>query len=93
MALYIVKRSQYNSSVAVDNNSAVVKVNASSALAWQGLTYAAHDNVSLAGQPGHAAVGQLVCWTFKFAGATQVTQTYAGPESGLPYLIEPRVGQ
>jgi hypothetical protein len=92
MALYIIKRDQY-SSVAVDDNTDVIKINAGAGLAWRGVTYAPHDNVNLSGQPGHAGVGQLVSWTFKFAGGVHVTQEYEGPEDGVPFLIEPRTGQ
>jgi hypothetical protein len=92
MALYIIKRSQY-SSVAVDDNTDVIKINAGAGLAWRGVTYAPHDNVTLSGQPGHDGVGQLVSWTFKFAGGVHVTQEYEGPEDGVPFLIEPRTGQ
>lgn len=93
MAIYVAKRSQWLTGIAADNNTSVITVNANSALAWNGLTYAAHDNVKLAGQPGHNGVGQLVSWTFKFAGGTDVTQRYSGPENGLPYLIEPKLSQ
>lgn len=93
VALYVIKRIQYNSGAAVDDNSDVIKVNAAGGLAWRGVTYAPHDNVTLAGQPGHDGVGQLVSWTFKFAGGTTVKQTYEGPEDGIPFLIEPRTGQ
>ena len=92
MALYVIKRSQY-AAVAADDNSDVIKINAAGGLGWRGITYAPHDNVTLAGQPGHDGVGQLVSWTFKFAGGTKVTQTYEGPEDGTPFLIEPRTGQ
>lgn len=92
MALYIIKRSQYTS-VDPDDNSRVITINAGAGLAWRGITYAPHDNVTLEGQPGHDGVGQLVAWTFKFAGGTKVTQAYEGPEDGVPFLIEPRTGQ
>ncbi len=93
VAIYVVKRAQWLTGIASDNNTSVITVSAFSGLAWQGLTYAPHDNVKLAGQPGHDGIGQLVSWTFKFAGGTDVTQTYAGPEDGLPYLIEPKLSQ
>jgi hypothetical protein len=92
MAVYVIKRSQY-ASVPIDDNSFVIKVTADGGLAWRGVTYAPHDNVTLSGQPGHDGVGQLVSWTFKFAGGTHVIQTYEGPEDGVPFLIEPRTGQ
>ncbi len=93
VALYVVKRIQYNASAASDDNSSIINVNANGGLAWQGVTYAPHDNVKLAGQPGHNAVGQLVSWTVKFDGGTTINQTYRGPENGIPYLIEPHIGQ
>lgn len=94
MALYVMRRDQIPGlSVASDNNSIIVAVNASAALSWTGITYAPHDNVTLAGQPGHNGVGQLVSWTFTFNGGTDVTQTYAGPLDAIPLLIEPKLGQ
>ena len=92
MAVYVIKRIQY-ASVPTDDNSFVIRVSADGGLAWRGVTYAPHDNVTLSGQPGHDGVGQLVSWTFKFAGGTHVIQTYEGPEDGVPFLIEPRTGQ
>ncbi len=92
IALYVTKRSQ-EGPVAADDNSDVIKVVAGGGVGWRGITYAPHDNVTLAGQPGHDGIGQLVSWTFKFAGNAKVTQTYEGPEDGTPFLIEPRTGQ
>jgi Putative Flp pilus-assembly TadE/G-like len=94
IAFYVMRRNQIpGSGVAEDDNTSVVKIQASAALTWNGITCAPHDNVSLAGQPGHAGIGQLVCWTFTFNGGTAVTQTYAGPISAIPLLIEPKLGQ
>lgn len=93
IALYVMRRDQTGQSVAADNNSNVLDITSNAALTWNGITYAPHDNVTLAGQPGHAGVGQLVSWTFTFNGGTDVTQTYAGPQTGIPILLEPRVGQ
>ncbi len=93
MALYVIKRIQYNAGAAADDNSDVIKINAAGGLGWRGITYAPHDNVTLAGQPGHDGIGQLVSWTFKFAGNAKVIQTYEGPEDGTPFLIEPYTGQ
>jgi Flp pilus assembly protein TadG len=92
IAIYVIKRSQY-SSVAADDNSNVIDITSGSGLAWDGITYAPHDNVVLSGQPGHDGVGQLVSWTFTFSGGVNVKQTYAGPDSTLPYLIEPHLSQ
>jgi Flp pilus assembly protein TadG len=93
VAIYVAKPSQIGNTT-VDANTSLIKVNATnSALAWSGVTYAPHDNISLAGQPSHDAVGQLVSWTVKFDGGATIEQTYSGPEIGVPYLIEPHIGQ
>ena len=92
IALYVIKREQF-SIVAADDSSEVIKINAGAALAWDGITYAPHDNITLSGQPGHDAIGQFISWTFKFAGGVHVAQTYAGPDESLPRLVEPRLGQ
>jgi hypothetical protein len=84
MALYVVKRAQWLTGIADDNNSSVITVNAFSGLAWEGLTYAAHDNVKLAGQPGHNGIGQLVSWTFKFAGGTEVIRVCGAGRPPVP---------
>jgi hypothetical protein len=68
VALYVIKRQQFLSGTAVDNNTDIVKINAGAALAWSGVTYAARDNIELSGQPGHNGIGQFASWTFKFAG-------------------------
>jgi hypothetical protein len=94
MALYVMRRDQIpGSGAASDDWTNVIQVNASSGFAWNGITYAPHDSATLAGQPGHSGVGQLVAWTFTFNGGTDVTQTYSGPFSGIPLLLEPRLGQ
>jgi hypothetical protein len=92
VALYVIKRSQY-SSVLVDNNSDVIQASSGAGLAWQGITYAPHDNVNLSGQPGHDGIGKIVSWTFKFAGGTNVRQTFDGLDQSLPRLLEPTLGQ
>jgi len=92
VAIYVAKPSQLGVGT-VDANTDVIKVQAGSALAWRGVTYAPHDNVQIAGQPDHDAIGQFVSWTFKFAGGTNVKQTYDGPDVSLPRLVEPHLGQ
>jgi len=92
VAIYVAKRSQY-STVAADDNTNVIKINAGAGLAWDGYTYAPHDNLALAGQPGHDAIGQFVSWTFTFSGGTTMKQVYVGPGDVIPYLLEPRLGQ
>jgi len=94
LAVYVMRRDQVPGvSVPADYNTNIVQVNASAALSWNGITYAPHDNVTLAGQPGHNGIGQLVSWTFTFNGTTDVVQTYEGPYDGIPLLYEPKLGQ
>jgi len=90
VAVYVIKRAQYMS-VASDNSSQVIKINAGAALTWTGVTYAPHDNVTLAGQPGHQGLGQLVSWTLRFVGGAPVRQVYTGPEAAYPRLFEPTI--
>jgi Flp pilus assembly protein TadG len=89
IAIYVLKPSQFMTSPASDANSYVIQVSSGAGLAWSGVTYAPHDNVTIAGQPSHDGIGQLVAWTFTFNGGTNVTQLYDGPEVGYPYLLEP----
>lgn len=93
IAIYVVKPRQINPSAAIDANTDVIKINAGAGLAWTGVTYAPQDNITLAGQPGHDGIGQLVSWTFKFAGGVNVKQTYDGPDTTTPRLVEPTLGQ
>ncbi len=92
ITVYVAKPSQYGDNV-VDSNTNVIKINSGGGLAWSGVTYAPHDNIQLAGQPNHDGIGQFVSWTFKFAGGTSVTQTYDGPDTSTPRLVEPHLGQ
>lgn len=92
IAIYVAKPAQYGDPTP-DANTKVIQVTSGSGLAWSGVTYAPHDNIELAGQPGHDGIGQFVSWTFKFAGGTNVTQTYEGPDQSLPRLVEPHLGQ
>ncbi len=71
----------------------IVQLSSGSGLDYQGLIYAPYDNVKFSGQPTHKDIGQLVAWTVMFTGGTQIDQTYAGPDSGTPYLIEPNTSQ
>jgi Putative Flp pilus-assembly TadE/G-like len=71
----------------------IFQLNSSSGIDYQGLIYAPFDNVKLAGQPTHDDVGQLVSWTAMFTGGTAINQTFDGPDSGTPVLLEPRIGQ
>lgn len=90
IAVYVLKPSQeLGGSSAVDANTTVIQVNSGAGLAWNGVTYAPHDNATIAGQPDHTGVGQLISWTFTFNGGTNVTQYYSGPDAGFPILLEP----
>jgi hypothetical protein len=90
LTLYVVKRAQYKVAAA-DDNSEVIKVSSGAALTWHGVTYAPHDNVTLAGQPGHDGLGQLISWTLRFVGGSPVRQTFAGQETSVPRLFEPTI--
>ncbi len=92
VTIYVAKPSQYGNNVA-DANTNVIKINSGGGLAWQGVTYAPHDNIQFAGQPNHDGIGQFVSWTFQFAGGTEVTQVYDGPDNSTPHLVEPHLGQ
>lgn len=93
VAVYVVTPSQLGLSGASDANTEQIKINAGTALAWQGVLYAPRDNITLSGQPQHDAIGQFICWTVKLAGGTTVVQTYDGPGEAAPRLVEPRLGQ
>ncbi len=60
---------------------------------YRGLIYAPLDNVKVAGQPNHKDIGQIVAWTVMFTGGVGIDQTYDGPDSATPVLLEPRTGQ
>ena len=71
----------------------IVKVNsAGSAIDFRGLIYAPCDNVKLSGNPTHHDLGQIVSWSLTLTGGAALTQTYDGPDSGTPVLLEPRLG-
>ena len=71
----------------------IVQLSSGSGLDYLGLVYAPYDNVKFSGQPTHKDIGQLVAWTVMFTGGVEIDQTYAGPDSGTPYLIEPNTSQ
>jgi hypothetical protein len=71
----------------------ILQMNSSSGIDYRGMIYAPFDNVKVAGQPTHSDIGQLVAWTAQFTGGSTITQTYDGPDSGVPVLLEPRLGQ
>lgn len=74
-------------------STSILQMNAGSGIDYRGLIYAPFDNVKLAGQLNHQDIGQLVAWTAQFTGGTAINQTFDGPDSGVPVLLEPRLGQ
>jgi hypothetical protein len=71
----------------------IFQLNSASGIDYRGLIYAPFDNVKLAGQPTHKDVGQLVSWTAQFTGGTAINQSFDGPDSGTPVLLEPHWNQ
>jgi hypothetical protein len=71
----------------------ILQMNSGAGIDYKGLIYAPFDNVKLAGQPTHDDIGQLVAWTVMFTGGAEISQTFDGPDSGTPVLLEPRLGQ
>jgi hypothetical protein len=71
----------------------ILQMNSSSGIDYRGMIYAPFDNVKVAGQPTHSDIGQLVSWTAQFTGGSTITQTFDGPDSGIPVLLEPHLGQ
>ena len=92
MAMYVCK-STANCDSGGTASTNIIQLNSGSGLDYRGLVYAPYDNVKFAGQPTHKDIGQLVAWTVMFTGGTEIDQTYAGPDSGTPYLIEPNTSQ
>jgi len=61
---------------------------------FDGVLYGPKDDIDLGGQGGQAAAGQIVAWTLKYHGDTDIHQRYSGIEvDGPPYLIEPYIGE
>ena len=74
-------------------STSILQMLAGSGIDYRGMIYAPFDNVKLAGQPNHDDIGQLVSWTAQFTGGSAINQTFDGPDSGVPVLLEPRIGQ
>ena len=92
MAMYVCKSAASCDSGGTASTN-IVQLSSGSGLDYQGLVYAPYDNVKFAGQPTHKDIGQLVAWTVMFTGGVEIDQTYAGPDSGTPFLIEPNTSQ
>lgn len=61
---------------------------------FDGVLYGPKDNIDLGGQGAQAAAGQIVGYTLKYHGDTDIHQRYSGLEiDGPPYLIEPYIGE
>ncbi len=71
----------------------IFQINAGAGIDYRGLIYAPFDNAKVAGQPNHNDIGQLVAWTAQFTGGSEINQTWDGPDSNTPVLLEPRLGQ
>jgi hypothetical protein len=71
----------------------IFQINAGAGIDYRGLIYAPYDNAKVAGQPNHNDIGQLVAWTAQFTGGSEINQTWDGPDSNTPVLLEPRLGQ
>ncbi len=71
----------------------IIQLSSGSGIDYRGMIYAPFDNVKIAGQPTHDDIGQLVSWTAQFTGGSEINQTFDGPDSGTPQLLEPRLGQ
>ena len=71
----------------------IFQINAGAGIDYRGLIYGPFDNIKIAGQPNHDDIGQLVAWTVQFTGGSAINQTFDGPDSNTPVLLEPRLGQ
>lgn len=61
---------------------------------FDGVLYGPNDDIDLGGQGAQAAAGQIVAYTLKYHGDTDIHQRYSGIEiDGPPYLIEPYIGE
>jgi hypothetical protein len=61
---------------------------------FDGVLYGPKDDIDLGGQGNQAAAGQIVAYTLKFHGTTNIYQRWGGLETtGAPYLIEPYIGE
>ena len=92
MAMYVCKSTASCDSGGSPSTN-IVQLSSGSGLDYLGLVYAPYDNVKFSGQPTHKDIGQLVAWTVMFTGGVEIDQTYAGPDSGTPFLIEPNTSQ
>jgi hypothetical protein len=92
MAVYVC-RSSASCGTGGGPSTDILQMNAGSGIDYRGLIYAPFDNVKLAGQLAHDDIGQLVAWTAMFTGGTAINQTFDGPDSITPVLLEPRLGQ
>ena len=61
---------------------------------FDGVLYGPKDDIDLGGQGAQAAAGQIVAWTLKDHGTTDIHQRYSGiPVHGPTSLIEPYLGE
>lgn len=61
---------------------------------FNGVLYGPKDDLEIGGQGAQAAAGQIVGWTIKYHGGTEIIQDWWGiPNDGAPFLIEPVLGE
>jgi hypothetical protein len=76
------------------NNNQRFSMSSQMGFLFDGVLYGPKDGIQLGGSSGQAAAGQIVAWTLKYNGSTDIHQRYTGIEvDGQPYLIEPYLGE
>lgn len=59
----------------------------------RGVVYGPSDNLGIGGNSAQHSSGQIVGWTIKYNGTTELDQTYEGTADERPRLLEPTLGQ
>lgn len=62
-----------------NSGSGVIKWNAGISTYEDGIIYGPQDNTQIAGQGAGAGVGQIIAWTIKYAGGTEISESFQGP--------------
>ncbi len=76
-----------------NGTSKTFNMSGAAGLAFKGILYGPKDLLNIGGNGAQGAFGQIVGWTIRYNGTTEVTQTYAGPSDERAYLLEPKIGQ
>lgn len=61
------------------SGSEVIKWNAGISTYEDGIIYGPQDNTQIAGQGAGSGVGQIIAWTIKYAGGTEISESFQGP--------------